>query len=31
MEILALAEDAGLSWPDMADALNHFHERRPGI
>ena len=31
MEILGLAEDAGLAWPDMRDAINHFHERRPGV
>jgi len=30
MEILALAEVAGLSWPDLAHALNHYHERHPG-
>lgn len=27
MAILAAAAEAGLSWPDMVDCLNHFHER----
>ncbi|MDA8232832.1 MAG: hypothetical protein M0006_15990 [Magnetospirillum sp.] len=27
MAVLAAAAAAGLSWPDMVDALNHFHER----
>ncbi len=30
MAILAAAATAGLSWPDMVDALNHFHERDMG-
>ena len=29
MDVLAAAEAAGLSWPDMADALNRYHERQP--
>ena len=28
--IFAAAEASGLSWPDLADALNHFHERNFG-
>ena len=30
MRIFAAAEAAGLSWPDLADALNHYHERHFG-
>ena len=29
--ILRAAEAAGLSWPDMADALNHYNETRPKV
>ena len=25
-QIFTLAEEAGLSWPDLADALNHYRE-----
>ncbi|CUW41114.1 conserved protein of unknown function [Magnetospirillum sp. XM-1] len=28
MRVLAAAEDAGLSWPDIRDALNRYHETR---
>lgn len=27
--IFAAAEAAGLSWPDMAEALNTYHQRHP--
>lgn len=28
--IFAAAEQAGLSWPDMAETLNHYRELHPG-
>ncbi|BAE50552.1 hypothetical protein [Paramagnetospirillum magneticum] len=28
MRVLAAAEDSGLSWPDIRDALNRYHETR---
>ena len=31
MDVLALAEAAGLTWPDLVQALNHFHERHSGV
>lgn len=30
MRIFAAAEAAGLTWPDMRDALNEYHQRNPG-
>jgi hypothetical protein len=31
MRIFAAAEAAGLTWPDMRDALNEYHQRNPGV
>ena len=28
MRVLAAAEDSGLAWPDLVDALNRYHETR---
>jgi hypothetical protein len=28
--VFAAAEAAGLTWPDMRDALNDYHESQPG-
>lgn len=30
MRVFSAAEAAGLSWPDLMDALNRYHELQPG-